>query len=165
MCIMQITKNQNYYFLPLIKKERNQKSFVKNVYMEIVIKSFWTTFLLQSAFMCHSILSTWKQSSNCMFVSTCVCSTTDDPRNLAVKFSFHYLMVKNCSLVHCGSVVRTKFNIYGLTCQIHVCCNLIHANSWHARTYRAFICDVLLIWISLGPAWNYPVFKKLVYEN
>ena len=89
-----------------------------------MIKSFWITYLLQ--YEC-----TWKQSSYGMFVSTCVCSTPNDPRNLAVQSLFHYLKAKNCSLAHCGSAVKTKFNVYGLmNCQMHVCCNLIHANSW-----------------------------------
>jgi hypothetical protein len=46
------------------------------------------------------------KSSNGMFVSTCVCGTPNDPRNLAVKSLFHYLKAKNCSLVHCGSAVN-----------------------------------------------------------
>ena len=150
MCIMQITRNQKL-LLPSLKKKKweESKEFCeKCIHGAAVMKSFWITLIycniwmyLEARLECHVRFNVCLQHSN-------------DPRNLAVKFLFHYLKAKNCSLVHCGSAVKTKFNVYGLmNCQMHVCCNLIHANSWVTTwTYRAFICDVLLIWISfVGP--------------
>jgi len=148
MCIMQITKNQKL-LLPSLKKKKMigikrvlWKMYTWSLCDKIILDCLFTAIwmYLEARLECHVRFNVCLQHSN-------------DPRNLAVKFLFHYLKAKNCSLVHCGSAVKTKFNVYGLmNCQMHVCCNLIHANSWVTWTYRAFICDVLLIWISfVGP--------------
>lgn len=106
-------------------------------------------YFLQSAGMCYGlgILRTWKQSSNAMFVSTCVCTTTNGPRKLAVKFFFNFISLFEGQKLFFGSlwfscqkrnlkfmdrIARYIFWLQPDSCRCRFVGNI-------ARTYRFFL--------------------------